>query len=323
MTDQPVAALTINLPPDGDGGGGGVPMPDLRPLLSNISTTLEGISTSVGGLLVTTRQIAELVARVAGRGVAVSPVMAARVPRAPGDLTDELAALFPRVAPPPVPAPPRPTVPPPARPGEAGRRPGSSFAPVLQTPGIGGFMGMRIPFAGVAGPLLGPALIGVGAMRLVDQMGDGTMRKLSRFSPEIAGMQAQVEMNRWMKSYEIANSPAMQKIAAVRSGLQMRVDTAMAPFDAFMQGGILSFDSMLKLGFLTSVSGTLYRFLFGPSGAMAGGPSVAGNGLIMNELNHMVGGLLRMQETPIRQRGRDRPTRVRWNGGGWERSVIR
>lgn len=320
MTDQPVAALTINLPPDGDGGGGGVPMPDLRPLLSNISTTLEGISTSVGGLLVTTRQIAELVARVAGRGVAVSPVMAARVPRAPGDLTDEVAALFPRVAPPPVPPPPRPTVQPVGRPGDAGRRPGSSFSPVLQTPGLGGFMGMRIPFAGAAG-LLGPALIGVGAMRLVDQMGDGTMRKLSRFSPEIAGMQAQVEMNRWMKSYEIANSPAMQKVAMMRANIGMKFDTAMAPLSAAWDMTLLGLDSMMKAGALMSPMGAL---LFNIGRAMTGtNASMNPNSLVTNELNHMVGGLLRMQETPIRERGRDRPTRVRWNGGGWERSVIR
>jgi hypothetical protein len=319
MAESPVAAVTINLPSDGESAGP-VTMPDIRPLLSGMATTLESIATGVNGLLVTTRTIAELLARMGGRNAVVPAVASAR---RRGDLTNDLDRLF-RNPPPPVPtrAPPRPVpVPVGVRASGPPRTMADRFGPMLSMPPMPGVAGMRIPLGlGAAGAVIGPALVGYGLIRLANSMGDASMQRLSRFSPQVAGLQSQVEVNRWMKSYEIANSPMVVTAAKMRSSVAMQFDQAMGPVRMAGEMAALGLASVAGAGFMTSPFGYAMWLL---GSRMTSGPAMGANGVAMNELNTMVGDLLRMQERPIRTGGRDRPTRVRWGPNGWERGIIR
>lgn len=319
MADEPVAMVTVNLPAE-SGDGGGVPMPDLRPLLGSMSATLETISKNVSALLASATAIAEQLGRMAVR---MTSQYSVRRPYGTQRAVFDVSG--------------NPLTAPPPKPGLRGA--GVSGPPIPKPTAIGrgiaGAVGLADPAArhftmgvtslaglGAVGVPLGIGIAGVGAMRLAWSAGDSTMRRLATFSPTIAGFQAQVDMNKWVRNYEIANSPGMTKLAQINAQAAIAADNALSPVWMLWDKAKLAASTFAYYGFLTSAGGiTLWniaRKLGFTGGNNATGP------MAQNTFDQMVGGLLSMQERPLPgAKGRYQPTTVRWNRGGWERSPTR
>jgi hypothetical protein len=179
---------------------------------------------------------------------------------------------------------------------------GTAAGKVLGNAGMSG-IGMAVGLGGLAVGAAGLAAFTAGR---VNAAGESTMRNLARYSAEIAGLQAEVDVNRFYLNVQRANNPAV--LASARAGAfgQRFFDQTMQPLRVI--GDMASNYALLGLAVL--IQNLIPIQLRG----LAGGAKGGSNPVLWDSLDSMTGGLLDM-DVGGQQRG---PRTIRYGKDRWE-----
>ena len=237
--------------------------------------------------------------------------------------------------------------PPPPRPRGTGRSSGAgrtagrinsfrSFMGLGQVGGAAAF-GLNMAGAGPAaaslGPILGAAGVGAAvyyATRLIAGAGEASLRRMSQFSPNVAGLQAQVDVTKFLTNYGTANDPAVQRAAQFNARFQAMSSIGGRQLASIAEQAKLYSGAYGSIALATAGGGLIGSLLFAYSlwknrqefqNAMGNANSTNQN-FFGATLNGMLGDMLEIQASPLTlPSGQKLPTSVSWNNGAWHKRV--